>query len=630
MRIVRHYTICLILTLTYNATKANNRLGSAFLLDSLRSDTIITSTPLIFKTPKDSINSNDPIFDYIKSRQSKSRLNELLSSLIIIDRDTSKINKEPIEIEDYSDLTNKTINKIRLVRIDPFGTSINDTTKKAERWIDKTGNSLRFPTAQRIIKKNIILEEGTVLDVNEVWESERILRQLEFIADAKILVHTSDLDSSMVDIDVITRDRFPHAFSTGGSLSSPRLTLYTRNLTGHGVGFSHTSEFPSGERTGYRDRITVKNMERTRIDLEATYSNLFNEHSYMFKANRSFFISQLKYAGGFLYNRSFENIQYPFNPNISWELPLNYKFTNTWLGRSYLLESHNYFDHSHLYFTGQYVRSTFYDVPDSLSLHPALKNNKYYFGAITLAKRNYYQNSKIYNFDRTEDVPYGFMASLIFGFNEAPNNIRPYFRAHFSFGKAIVPDNGYLYGKIEAGTFINNGKGEQGEITFKGKYISRLSDAGIYQIRNFIELEYIKGFNRYYNEYLLLNEKSRGITGLTDQSIVGKEKLVLKTESVLFTPHRLAGFNMIFLGFADIGIIGDGKSSLFKQDYQASIGGAIRLINNKLVFRTIQIRMAWLPLLNNNEVPLNFRISGETPPRFDDFIPEAPRQDTFQ
>nr|WP_321451846.1 hypothetical protein [uncultured Carboxylicivirga sp.] len=598
--------------------------------DTLKSDTVITIIPLTFNNQSDTIRKSDPILEYINQRRSKNKFNDWVGGLLVRNDDTTTTDESLNYIKEYKRLSQKTIASIHITRLDPFGTSINDTTKHATKWIERTGNNMRFTTSKRIIKKNLTVKEGMEFDPRSVFESERVLRQLNFIAVAKIMVDINPQDTSQVELFVITRDRFPHAFSTNGDVSSPEVTLYSRNLTGHGVGFSHTWEFDYGRQIGNQEQLTINNFNRSRINLEANYTDLSEENSLSLRADRSFYISDLKYAGGAYYNRSYKDKQHPAFPQIVWDDFLDFRYSNIWMGRSFEIETQNYFDRSHIYIIGQYSRSHFLNLPDSISHIEALADNQFYYGSFTFSKRNYYQNNKIYNYDRTEDVPYGFMGTITVGYNKQPSDIRPYLRGHLSFGKAIIPNRGYLYGRIEAGSFFKDGHSEQGEISMKTKYISRLFEVGNNQFRNFIEVNYIKGFNRYSKEYLYLTERSGSITSFRDNELKGKERLVVKTENVLFTQHRLMGFNLMVLSFADIGIIGDGKHNLFKQDYQASLGAAVRFINNKLVFRTIEIRLAWLPMLPEGEFPLDLRISGESSPRFDDFVPGAPKQNTFK
>ena len=48
---------------------------------------------------------------------------------------------------------------------------------------------------------------------------------------------------------------------------------------------------------------------------------------------------------------------------------------------------------------------------------------------------------------------------------------------------------------------------EQGILSFRTNFISNLSYLGRYRIRNFINVDYTRGFDRYSDEYLVFNPR---------------------------------------------------------------------------------------------------------------------------
>lgn len=507
-----------------------------------------------------------------------------------------------------------------------------DTTQTAQSWLGRKGNQLRVPTSTRIIRKNLTFSTGEQVDPFHLSESERILRQLNFINDAKIEVQLNAKDTTLVDIIVITRDKYPHAFNLGLSSTTPEVTLYTRNLAGQGLGLSHTQMItsPKSADFGFTDQLTFSNIDKSRINLNLEYSQLNTEHYLSANAQRSFFFTDHKYAGGLYYNRSYQNTGFPGGEQIDWQDDLSYRFSDAWAGRSFKVESANYFNQSYFYLTGQVQSSKFYNLTDSLSTHPLLIFNRYYYTALTFSKRNYYKNNLIYSYGRTEDVPYGFMGSVTMGLNSNAQYSRPYVGGHFSFGKAIIPNKGYFYFSAEAGSYFRENQSEQGYMKFSSKYISNLKPFAGGYLRHFIEWDYLKGFNRLDNEFIYLSERKQGLTGFSDTKLRGKEKMVLSAESIYFSPRNILGFRIIGLAFADLGIIGDGQNGLLKQDYQLSIGAGIRLHNDNLVFRTIQIRLAYLPFAPAGLSAFDLKISGESTKRFIDFVPNAPKRNEFK
>ncbi|MGV8094794.1 MAG: hypothetical protein AB2L24_23315, partial [Mangrovibacterium sp.] len=114
-----------------------------------------------------------------------------------------------------------------------------------------------------------------------------------------------------------------------------------------------------------------------------------------------------------------------------------------------------------------------------------------------------------------------------------------------------------------------------------------LFNVGQQKARQFIRLRYLYGLHRFDEETLFLKDDD-GIRGFYSNLATGKQRLVLNLETVVFQRKTIAGFNLAFFGFGDLGIIGSGRKLIFKGDYYSGIGGGIRIRNENLVFRTIQ------------------------------------------
>ncbi|TAJ15671.1 hypothetical protein DMA11_00250 [Marinilabiliaceae bacterium JC017] len=599
-------------------------------------DTTIVLIPLSEPEQPDTsrVDEKDPITNYINQRASKSRVNKWLQELIVDTRDTIKKDYQyNIDyVKDYQKLTGKQIRTIYISQLDPFGTTVNDTLMYTENWFVKTGNKLRFTTSEKIIRKNLTFEKGDAVDPTNLSESERLLRQLAFISDAKILVRPSESDTSMVDVVVISQDRYPHAFSIGTQGAKPELTLYSRNMFGQGFGFSQSfiATSPKSPEFGFKSSMQLQNIQGSRIDLNIDYTNRNEKHELKAKAERSFYLSDMKYGGGLYINRSFKNENIDGVDQIEIEDTLNYFITDTWAGRAFKLNTANYFDQSNFYVSFQHMYSDFYDLCDSLNNNPALNRNTYYFMSLSFSKRNYYKNNLIYSYGRTEDVPYGFLGSLTFGYNKNKEDILPYMGGYFSAGKALIPNQGFFYFNVEANSFFRDGKSHRGVIKLGINYFSNLLNVGTGKLRNFVDLHYIKGFNRLDSEYIYLKGNAEGLTAFSNKEVKGKEKLVLNVENVFFTTKRILGFRMAAFSFTDMGFIGDGNHNVFSQDYYLSLGGGVRLRNDKLVFKTIQIRLAYMPIVPDGATPFKIELSSEAAKGFNDFVPGAPYKSSFK
>ncbi len=596
-------------------------------------DTTITYIPIHpnkSKADTGNINKKDPIVEFFHKSASKRQINKWLYDLLINEHKP----KKSIDIDyskDFDKIKDKRINNIYFKRLPPFGSSVKDTLRTEDTWFAKIGNNTRIPTSTIILGNNISLKEGEYVTKKKIDESERLLRQLGYISDAKILVRINEADTTMVDILVISKDQFPHAFDAGLTHNYPQVKLYSLNLFGQGVGFSQSYTFTPKDdpEHGFSTGVRIKNIYSSLVDINSLYTNKNIRKEIYINADRSFYRFETKTAGGLRINRSFRNYGISGSDQIYLDIPLDYLISDLWIGHSFTISSNNCFDKSNLYVAVQNTNSEFFNIEDSLKIYPFFEKNHYYFASVTLAKRNYFKNNLIYSFGRTEDVPFGFMLSLTGGFNHNKVQQRPYMGVNFSLGKTIVPNIGYMAFSVDATSFLKNGEIDQGTFRLTGTFISKLMQAQCCKIRSFIDFTYLKGFNRLPFEYTYLKESKQGITGLSSTLLRGKEKFVVKTENVYFKKRRFWGFQFAFFTFTDVGFIGDGNSIIFSNKAYVTFGGGLRIRNDNLVFKTIQIRFAYMPNLPPDITPYSIDMKGETTSNFKDFYPDIPFKPTF-
>jgi len=599
-----------------------------------QNDTTITYIPVYKQGNKiDTISSKkDPIVNFFNKNASKSQVNKWIYDLLINEKKPKTPSKDIDYLKDFAQIKNKPIKNIYFKKLPPFGPSINDTTKVARGWLAKAGNNTRITTSTFILKNNITLKEGGYVTQKKIEESERLLRHLGYISGSKILIRKNEADTNYVDVIVISKDQFPHAFDLGLIHNYPKITLYSTNLFGQGLGFSQSITFTPKDdpKHGFATGLRVKNFYGSLIDLKTLYTKINELHEIYFKANRSFYRFDTKNAGGITVDRSFKNYNISGSEQIKIDTTFDYFISNLWFGHSFNIKSSNsYLDKSKLYISVQNINSKFNNLTDSLDIYPYFLKNHYYFAAVTLAKRNYFQNSLIYSFGRTEDVPFGFMASVTYGYNYNEAENRHFVGFHLNSGRTIVPNKGYLAFSIDATTFLKGDRLEQSTIRLSSSFISRLIYLHCCKLRSFIDVWYLKGINRLPFEYTYLRESRQGITGFTNWYVRGKEKFVIKTENVFFKPRKIWGFQFAFFSFTDIGFIAGANKMLFNSKPYLSFGGGLRIRNDNLVFKTVQLRIAFLPIVPPGQDFYNIDVAGQVTRKFKDFYPEEPFKPTF-
>ncbi len=581
--------------------------------------------------PTDTLSSPASIQKYLKQQADSSYVYKKLYEWLVTSK-SSNVSKHDLTLafdRANQQQNNKIIREVKIKQVSPFAKNILDTVGVTTNNLEKNLNKLRFETQTSIIKNNLTFKNGEFSKYQKIRDSERILRSLNFITDALIIAEPDKTDSTLVDILVITQDSYPYGVNTSLSATNARLGIYSTNVLGFGLELEHSlSTVPTDNRDfGFYEHIRWENIYGSFITLDAEWSDLNRAHYINVGAHKDFFIPEIKYAGGFhvkknhkIHDPEFEDV---YDDNY------DYLIQDFWLGKSILINAENFFDRSNLTFMGQTMISNYNNLSDSMMQMPHYKPNLYVFGSVSFSKRDFYKNELIYNYGRTEDVPYGFNGALSFGYNHNNAKNRPYLGAHFSLGKALIPNKGFLYFGGEYQTYLYNGHPEDSRIKLQTKYISSLKNVGRHRWRSFVSLNYVIGMHHSRPNYLFINEANEGIRALRNFNLRGTTKLVFNSENILFSSKELLGFKMAFFTFYDMAWLSTNDQLLESKPY-FSLGGGIRIRNDHLVFNTIQLQLAFFPRIPPEGSPTDFNLSGEKIGQFNQFGPRKPYVDIYK
>lgn len=528
------------------------------------------------------------------------------------------------------DYTGKTINHIYIRNIPPFGGSVYDTTATADSWFERLGNRLRFPTAPGIIRKTITLDTGDLLEKSDIEDSERLLRRLLFINDARIIANLSPEDTSSVDLRVYVKDRYPHAIALGSGDDQTYVSLINKNLFGRGFSIENSLAVPTSQNSdwGFRETFRAINLGGRDINFEIDYAKIRNRHFILTAIDKSFLLPETRYAGGLSFNRSFINLRILDFPGIEWKPPLNFRRQNYWIGRSFRINRESKAIRSNAYLLARYMNLDMF--ADENYERPSLPGGDFYFMGVGFSKRNYYRNNLIYSYGKTEDVPYGFLSTISYGYHQGDTLSRHFAALHYSIGRALIPSNGYLYLSGDISTFFNKSNAEQGVLRLNAEYITSLMKLGTSRLRNFFALQYVRGFNRVEGESLYLDEDVDGLRSFDyENRLNGSEKAVFKSDQVFFTRMEPLGFKFAVFSFLDMAFIRESDQPLFRHSPYFSFGAGLRIRNDNLIFNTLQIRLAFMPRVPSGSLPASFRITGEPQKNFHDFAPTQPGISTY-
>jgi hypothetical protein len=544
--------------------------------------------------------------------------------------DESKSAKTQQAADFLSKYNGHKIQNIDVRHIQPFGGSVNDTVSVAESWISRVGNKLRFETAPGVILNTITFQKGEELSTIDVTDSERLLRTFSFINDVRVVVWPHPHIPEAVNVSIYVQDRYPHAVSLGLTDQNPSFTLVNKNLFGRGFSLSHTLVSPTFDVStwGFRETFGAENVLGEYLNFEIDYSHIENLELIGGHLKKDFVLPEIKYAGEISFNRSFINPKIREYPAVSWEPPLDFRRQNFWFGRSFIVNDPGSPLRSNIYLTTRYLEIDLFNEPVWPNI---LSKGQFYYAGLAFSRRGYYKNNLIYSFGRTEDVPYGMLTSLSFGYHQAPDFGRHYIAFHYSSGRALIPSLGYLYFSGDIGSYIKAGTTSQGFLKLSGEYISPLWNVGHSKLRSFFELQYVSGINRREGEYLFIDEEVNGLHRFDyKNTIKGSQKAILKTEQVFFTQMEPLGFKFALFTFFDTAFLQEsGRHALFQHTPYFSFGGGLRIRNDNLVFNTLQIRLSIMPRVPKGELPFSFRTTGESIRNFRDFVPKQPGSPVF-
>ncbi len=585
--------------------------------DTVRNDTI-KKDPEIF-------------YDSLQVKANRHRVTKLLYDYMMSSASDS-VNKNLQSYKYYSSFKKKTIGSITIKSLDVFGPDFSDTSKTTTIWIEKMANKMHSKSNLNVIRKNLWIREGNELDPDLLMDNERLLRSLPYLKDVRFIIKPRVGNKKIVDILILTQDVFSFGLSGSiGNISKGQIGVYDKNILGigHEIGltlFGHTEKKPH---LGLEAYYAIDNVNGDFINFAAGYANNYIRDEFFISLGRDFLRPQSVYAGGLTALRSFRSNVINYNENITGD-SVNYIFLDGWYGRRLKRLINPNDSRFQINISGRIRYTSFYNrpIPDADN-NQYFANSTFYLGSISFSHRSYIRDYKVYSYGITEDIPKGYLHELVFGFDNNEFGNRWYSHLFLSTGNLVKQKPYYLYTSLGLGTFWRASGTEQGVFDAKINFISPLFNVWNMQVRQFIKFNYTLGINRFEIENLFLRNQI-GIRGFGSRIEKGKQRLSMNVENVFFQKRSVLKFKSAFFTFLDMGIVGPANQTIFSQNYYAGVGIGLRVRNENLIFKTIQIRLAYYP---NHPSDVNFIgfILDEVPKsRFYTFQPRGPEPLRFE
>ncbi|MEQ9467895.1 MAG: hypothetical protein RLN88_10825 [Ekhidna sp.] len=559
---------------------------------------------------------SDGFYDSVYSVAQRSRITKELYHLLITNRPPdNSLSEDPVRSESFFEgFEGKTIASINYVPVELFGGSVNDTTLKSQSTIGKLSNKLHNNTTKEVIFKHLLFKVGDQVNAYKMADTERIIRSLTYIEDAKIILRINPKDLSTVEATVVVKDRFPWAVDASvNSNDALRLGFTNQNILGTGNEFGvaylrNDEELPIN---GFDAHFTMRNIENTFIDGTVFGSNNYLGKSKGITFKRDFISPEIKYYG----EATIEHVQpiadLEFADSIyETDFKIDRKSYDLWAARSFFLGQR------------KNISPALRIQHDNFSERPpvAADSNDIYhdhhflIGALSYSKINYLKTKNVLSFNITEDVPVGFIYSVLFGKDWTEFGERDY-RGFRTIYATYNKTAGYFLLNLESGYYEMDGRKNNRVTQLDGRHFTPLIDLGAAYSRFFTRFHYFDGDDLSIPLSQSLDGENR-IRNIEGRQISGNKLFTLTTEYVVFQPWYFYGFRFATYAHLGVGHVSESRNFNPYSNTYYTMGGGVRIRNESLVFNTFEFRVSLVPNTPTEGQLFYFKVSLSTPQFF--------------
>ena len=588
------------------------------------------------KTGNHNLEKSRKFYDSVYNKASRHKMTKMMYDLAL--KGPSRVSlpdtvqKIPGELP-YLKFKGKIIRSIRVATLSPFGYSLVDTLARTRSGTGKLLNSLHINTRKFVIRKNLLFKTGERVDPAVFGDNERILRDLPAIDNARIFISAPDSTNDSVDVLVMVKD----VWSIGLELSSlstkyGKFRLFDANLLGLGDRLSLSFSAALYRAPFFRvDGISYlsSNIGGSFIDGYITLAQDDNRNkSVIAGLQRSFLANKIKWAGGawISYN---ENVKYPSD---SVSFLSYYTSENIWFGWSFMLKEKK--APTRLIFTGAVYNRDFSSRPYvSIDSNSQYYNDLQLFSGLAISRNNYYLTNYMFDFGKTENIPYGHIFQLTAG----PDYTEFYTRVYTGFtiaGGNYLRKFGYLSTRLDLGGFIHKSSFEDAVFKAQLSYMTYLfRTPSQYRFRLYTVFDYRLGFNFRNNnyDYSNLNQSFQIDKIENEEALKGSQSIAINLYTVMFTPWYLYGFKFALLTQIQGGFVANTlKSQLFENSFYSGIRLGLMIRNDNLVTPAYLISLFFYPNTTSNIPWFQYTFTNTLNLKIPDYNVSAPHVETLQ
>ena len=464
------------------------------------------------------------------------------------------------------------ISPMQIEHIDIIRQNVFDQKEANQNFFYNFVNSLHPLTKERVIRNELLFYKGDTLDASLLEESERNLRRLEFIGDARITIDT--LDNEQVRVRVNTEDCWTMGVQSGfkqeGGITSMYLGLKDGNFRGAGqkltMSYQYRSDMhnPHGIQFFFREPHLFNTNWRTILQ----YKNSEDLRIQTILIDRLFIHDQFEWAASFYTDFGKALIKEYENGKIMQQYQLSRANQEIWFSRS--MGKNLKFRYTCGYYrnrtTSPNIDNRSFENIDLISL------------AINLMKRTYYKDQFLNNIGRIEDIPVGFLLNLNIGknlriFRENPNEF--FYRADWLHAMK-VRSSYYLSYILSASSYLQGNIANDFSLRFTLLQNFKLPLKQTLLVR----LSGVRGFRWSQGQQLILGSNT-GLRGYSAYEFSGQRQLLINLEDRIFPNVNFWLFHIGGAFFFDSGMVWKEEQLFHRQRFHSSVGLGLRIANKK-------------------------------------------------
>ncbi len=460
------------------------------------------------------------------------------------------------------------IGKIEIIRKNVFDPEIKDENKKLFLLVNK----FHFLTKERVIRQELLFKEGEVYDEKLMEESERNLRNLNFLGKVTL---EAKRDRERMDVLVRTQDQWSTTVNFSaqavGKFYSVEAYMEEHNFLGWGksliAGYLKNSERNQRQLT-YWDG----NMWGTHLLLQTDLYDRSDGHLYNFLFSRPFYSLETISAFTVQYLDEKSDMDYFQEGEELFSFQKKNKQLYLELGRSSGSEKKGVI---YWFYQSQDLSNSFYQYSDSQNYGELLPQNRKLRQSglsFKLWHPEFEKLSYLDNFGRIEDVDLGWRFQGTWGWDVC----HPFDKRRTDMGsfRFLLP---FRLGKKQFLFLAHLTKGELEN--YRWERVLSQTEARIYWTTPYWQTLVMRALSvsstRQEKGYQLLLGGTNGLRGFEISRFSGKNEVILNLEDRIFSPWRILTVALGGILFFDAGYMGE--DNLFGQKLHADAGAGLLL-----------------------------------------------------